>query len=96
MSPKNNELQTPEKNSLFDEKRWGLPAEAVADLAERLRRIWSCFRACFTTQTRDTSEHAFVYLRGLLTMDQKRNYANISRRVIDPKDDGQNLQHVPV
>ncbi|MCH8294563.1 transposase [Candidatus Poribacteria bacterium] len=93
MSPKNNELQTPEKNSLFDEKRWGLPAEAVADLAERLRRIWSRFRACFTTQTRDTSEHAFVYLRGLLTMDQKRNYANISRRVIDPKEDGQNLQH---
>ncbi len=25
-------------------------------------------------------------------MDNKRNYANIARRVIDPTDDGQNLQ----
>ena len=64
MSQKKNKIETSENSSPFDEKRWGLPAEAVANLAERLRRIWSCFRACFTTQTRDTSEYAFVYLRG--------------------------------
>ena len=73
-------------------QRWGLPTEAVNDLAERLRRIWSRFRSCFKTKTRDPSEHAFVYLRGVLTMETKRNYANIARRVIDPEDDGQNLQ----
>jgi SRSO17 transposase len=82
-----------EKSPLFDAQRWGLPAEAVADLASRLRRVWSRFRKCFTTKTRDTSEYAFVYLRGLLTMDTKRNYANIACRVIGPEDDGQNLQH---
>ena len=82
-----------EKPPLFDAQRWGLPAEAVADLASRLRRVWCRFRECFTTRTRDTSEYAFVYLRGLLTMDTRRNYANIARWVIDPEDDGQNVQH---
>lgn len=77
---------------LFDAQRWGLPEEAIADLASRLRRIWTRFRGCFKTKTRDTSEYAFTYLRGLLTMDEKRNYANIARRVIHPQDDGQNLQ----
>ena len=77
---------------LFDAQRWGLPQEAIADLANRLRHIWIRFRKCFKTKTRDTSEYAFTYLRGLLTMDEKRNYANIARRVIHPQDDGQNLQ----
>lgn len=77
---------------LFDAQRWGLPAEAVADLADRLRRVWSRFRECYTTKTRDTSEYAWVYLRGMLTMDTDRNFANIARRVIDLDDDGQNLQ----
>ena len=76
----------------FDAQRWGLPKEAVDDLANRLRRIWSRFKKCFMTKTRDTSEHAFVYLRGLMTMDNERNYANIARRVIDQDDDGQNIQ----
>ncbi len=81
-----------EQTLIFDAQRWGLPQEAIADLADRLRRIWTRFRDCFTTKTRDTSEYAFTYLRGLLTMDTERNYANIARRVIDPKDDGQNIQ----
>ena len=78
--------------SEFDPQRWGLPDEAVVDLADRLRRVWLRFRSCFKTKTRDTSEHAWVYLRGLLTMPKKRNFANIARRVIDPDDDGQNVQ----
>ncbi len=86
-------METSEKDSLFDKKRWGLPTEAVADLADRLHRIWTRFRRCLITKTRDTSTYAFVYLRGLLTIDIKRNYANISRRVISPGSDGQNLQH---
>ncbi len=81
-----------EQSSLFDAERWGLPKEAINHLADRLRCIWSRFGACFKTKTRDTSEYAFAYLRGLLTLDTKRNYANIARRVIDDEDDGQNLQ----
>lgn len=77
---------------VFDPQRWGLPIEAVADLADRLRRFWSRYRHCFKTQTRDSSEYAWFYMRGLLTMETKRNFANIARRVIDLDDDGQNLQ----
>ena len=40
-----------EKSPLFDAQRWGLPAEAIADLASRLRRVWSRFREYFTTNT---------------------------------------------
>jgi SRSO17 transposase len=77
---------------VLDPQRWGLPAEAVADLGDRLRRVWSRFRGCFRTRTRDPSEHAFVYLRGLLTLPGQRNYANIARRVNGLDDDGQDLQ----
>jgi len=81
------------KQDLFNPQRWGLPLITIAGLADRLRSIWSRFRECFTTRTHDTSEYAFVYLRGLLTMDTNRNYANITRRVIGLEDDGQNIQH---
>lgn len=77
---------------VFNPQRWGLPDEVVLDLADRLWRIWARFQPCFQTKTRDTSEYAFIYLRGLLTMETDRNFANIARRVIDPDDDGQNLQ----
>lgn len=84
--------ETRESCSLFDPNRWGLPLEVIDDLATRLHRLWEDFHSCFTTKTRDTSEYAYLYLRGLLTMDTTRNYANIARRVISPTDDGQNLQ----
>jgi len=77
---------------IFDPERWGLPIEAVTSLADRLWQVWMRFRDCFKTKTRDPSAYAWVYLRGLLTMDTDRTFANIARRVIDPRDDGQNLQ----
>src|SRR5919199_4576740 len=46
----------------------------------------------FISRTHDASEHAWVYLRGLLTMTTERSFANIARRVVDPADDGQALQ----
>ena len=70
----------------------GVAQEAIADLGDRLRRTWSRFRACFKTKTRDASEQAWTYLRGLIGMETERNYANIARRVIGPEDDGQNVQ----
>jgi len=74
-------------------RRWGLPDAAVADLADRLQRFWSRFRGCFKTKTRDISGSALAYLRGLLTMEGERNFANMARRVIDPDDDGQDFQY---
>src|SRR5215210_1669265 len=77
---------------IFDPDRWGLPAEAIAGLADRLHALWTHFRPGFQTTTRDASAHAWVYLRGVLTMTTKRTFANIARRVVDPTDDGQALQ----
>jgi SRSO17 transposase len=77
---------------LFDPDRWGLPADAVASLAERLHALWTRFRPCFKTTPRDASFHAWVYLRGVLTMTSKRTFANIARHIVDPADDGQALQ----
>src|SRR5215210_5920274 len=77
---------------IFDPDRWGLPAEAIAGLADRLHALWTHFRPGFQTTTRDASSHAWVYLRGILTMTSKRTFANIARRVVDPADDGQALQ----
>lgn len=74
----------------FDPDRWGLPADAVASLAERLHALWTRLRPCFKT-TRDASCHAWVYLRGGLTLTSKRAFANMARRVGDPADDGQAL-----
>jgi len=78
--------------SIYDPQRWGLSPEAVDELGERLSQFWNRFRECFKTRTRDTSPYAHSYLRGLLTMEAKRTYANIARRVIDRDDDGQNTQ----
>lgn len=77
---------------IYEPTRWGLPQEAIADLGNRLHNTWSRFRACFKTKTRDASEHAWTYLRGLVGMNTKRNYANIARRLNGPEDDGQNVQ----
>ena len=53
-------LSDTQLDAQLDAQRWGLPKEAVDDLANRLRRIWSRFKKCFMTKTRDTSEHAFL------------------------------------
>ena len=57
----------------------------------RLYELWLRCRDCFTTRTRDTSTHAYHSLRGQLTMDNERNFANIARNITG--DDGQALQH---
>jgi len=72
-------------------RRWGLSAEAVAHLGDHLSQFWLRFRGCFTTRTRDTSEHAYDYLRAQLTMDTERNFANMDRTL--NRGDGQALQH---
>ena len=77
---------------LWVPQRWGLPAEAIADLGDRLRRFWGRFRPCFQTQTRNGSAHAWTYLRGLLGLEGERNFANMARRVNGLEDDGQNVQ----
>lgn len=65
--------------------------ERIEALPEQLYRHWERFRECFTTRTRDNSEHAYQYLRGQLTMDKDRNYAGIARATEGK--DGQAMQH---
>src|SRR5499427_10006199 len=77
--------------ALHAPQRWGLSAEAVAHLGDRLYQFWLCFRGGFTTRTRDTSERAYDYLRAQLTLDTARNFANIDRALNGG--DGQALQH---
>src|SRR5215467_6249859 len=77
--------------ALHAPRRWGLSAEAVAHLGDRLSQFWLRFRGCFTTRTRDPSEHAYDSLRAQLTMDTARNFANMDRTVHGG--DGQALQH---
>lgn len=77
--------------ALHAPRRWGLSAEAVAHLGDRLSQCWLRFRGCFTTRTRDTSAHAYDYLRAQLTMDTERNFANMDRTLNGG--DGQALQH---
>src|SRR5262247_2548616 len=72
-------------------QRWGLSAEAVAHLGDCLFQFWLRFRGCFTTRTRDTSAHAYDYLRAQLTMDTERNFTNMDRTLHGG--DGQALQH---
>jgi hypothetical protein len=73
--------------ALHAPRRWGLSAEAVAHLGDRLSQFWLRFRGCFTTRTRDTSEHAYDYLRAQLTMDTERNFANMEH----PRKTGQQV-----
>ena len=80
-------------NRIYDANRWGLVPESIADLGDNLYNCWKRFKECFKTKTRDTSSYALTYLKGILVMDAKRNYANISRHVIGHDEDGQNLQH---
>jgi SRSO17 transposase len=75
----------------YEARRWGLPDQAAHGLSDRLRKLSERYRACFVTQTRDVHEHAETYLRGQLTMDAKRNFANVERRIAGG--DGQALQH---
>src|SRR5262252_7916194 len=72
-------------------QRWGLSAEAVAHLGACLFQFWLRFRSCFTTHTRDTSTHAYDYLRAQLTMATERNFAKMDRTLHGV--DGQVLQH---
>ncbi len=71
-------------------ERWGVSLEAVEGLGERLYDTWKRYADCFRTKTRDGSQYAYHYLRGLLRMKEGRNFANVGRQTGVP---GQNMQH---
>jgi SRSO17 transposase len=81
------------KAYIYDAKRWGLDSGAVAELGTHLHSLWERFKDNFKTKTKNAAGHALTYLKGLLLMDIKRNYANLSRSVTDPSNDGQNIRH---
>jgi SRSO17 transposase len=76
--------------ALHDPQRWGLSSAAIGTLGERLYEFWQRFRGCFKTSPRAPSGRAYDYLRGPLTMDGERNFANMARNMTG--DDGQALQ----
>lgn len=75
---------------MYDPERWGLCPEAAEALANDLERYWERYAWRFRTRTRDTSHYALLYWRGQMTMDDKRNYTNLERRLTGG--DGQALQ----
>ena len=79
------------EGTLHDPQRWGLSSEAISTLGERLYAFWRRLRNGFKTCTRDTSGYAYDYLRGQLTMDGERNFANMARNMTG--DDGPAWQH---
>src|SRR5258708_8958566 len=79
--------------AIEDPARWGLAAGPVEAVAERLRAVWGRYRGCFATKTRESSELAWTYLRGVLTMAHERTFTNIARRIEGPETDGQRVQH---
>jgi len=85
-------LQDHDTTPLDDPARWGVSLVAVLALGAQLHQTWMRYQGCFKTKTRTASRYAEFYLMGLLLMNTERTYANIARRVIDPTDDGQNLQ----
>ena len=48
----NNQQQIDQINTGY---LWGLPLNAVHELANELKEFWKRFRGCFKTSTRDTS-----------------------------------------
>jgi len=72
---------------------WGLSQETIDELGDELVSFHQEFAPLFTTTTRDVSEHAFTELKGSVLMDGKRTYTGVARKIVDPLNDGQNLQH---
>jgi|GEM_PF-5207722 len=64
----------------YEPTRWGLPTEAAYGLRGRLGQLLQRYQTCFVTKTRDAHEQAEADLRGQLTMEAKRNFANVERR----------------
>ena len=76
--------------AVYDPSRWGLSADVVADLGQRLYQFWLRYRELFRSRTRDTSENAHLYLRAQLTMETERNFANMvanSRDIMAPQEE---------
>lgn len=66
---------------IFNPEKWGLPLEAMEKIGIRFDETWERFKDLLTTKTRDTSEYGKMYLRGLLTMETKRNYRTIEKKL---------------
>ena len=78
--------------ALHAPRRWGLSAEAVAHLGDRLCQVWRRLRGCLTPRTCDPSERAYDDLRAQWPMDPERHLANMDRPLHGG--DGQALPHV--
>jgi hypothetical protein len=72
---------------------WGLSIDIIDELGNDLLSFYEQFKQCFKTRTRDVSHHGLTWFKGSLLMEGNRTYMNVSRKILDPLDDGQNIQH---
>jgi len=71
----------------------GVTLQTINRLSTKLIEFHRAVKYLFRTKTRDISHHALTELKGSLLMENERTYKNVSRKVVDPMDDGQNIQH---
>jgi SRSO17 transposase len=72
---------------------WGLSIEIIDELGNELLSFYDQFKQFFKPRTRDVSHHGLTWFKGSLLMEGNRTYMDVSRKIIDPLDDGQNIQH---
>lgn len=84
------ENESEKELSILDPDRWGLPADLLKELPERLRAYWGRYRGQFWTQTRDQSLYAQHYLVGMMRAKKTRTFQEIGHETGQA---GENIQH---
>ena len=70
---------------------WGLSEKLLKRMDKKVNTLVEDWQECFKIRSWNNSFYAQVYIEGLLTLDRNWNFKNISRHIIDIKDDGQGL-----
>ncbi len=74
-------------------KFFRITIETVTQLSDKLLTFFERHKRFFKTKTHDVSHHAETELKGALLMNHNRTYKEVSRKIVSPSDDGQNIQH---
>ena len=70
-----------------------ITVETVNQLSDKLLAFFQSYKLFFKLKTREVSRYAETELKGAILMNHNRTYTEVSRKIISPLDDGQNLQH---
>lgn len=78
------------KKELFNPEKWGLSINNIEGISKIFNNIQQRFGRLFKKNNR---KYLKYYMKGLLEVEKKSTITEISREIIDPNDDGQNLQY---